>query len=179
MSSAGFVKAAGLLLVAFAIGGPAAADAPRSDSAAQGPQTQPAICGSASTQSEMNACFGEAARRSQAVLDALLKELAESLDPDQIEGLRNVQKSWAAYRESQCRWQAAFFEGGSILPTIHATCIDTLTVARISELAINLCEGNGMTGECDASRRYTARVAAQPNSSLRPTGAPPATSSTN
>ena len=87
-------------------------------------------------------------------LDNLLLELGKALEPSESEALRSVQAEWVGYRDSHCEWQAGFFADGSIRPTIYETCIDELTWDRIDELKLDLCEGWGMTGECEASSVY-------------------------
>jgi uncharacterized protein YecT (DUF1311 family) len=88
------------------------------------------------------------------LLDGLLKELAAKLDAPNKERLEEVQSQWVKYRDAHCHWQAAFFEGGSVQPTMYSTCISALTWNRIKELKLDLCEGAGMTGPCEASKRY-------------------------
>src|SRR5262245_50521661 len=111
-------------------------------------------CSSMSSQTDMNLCFANQAKNAQQRLDALLAELGAALNPRQREQLAAVQAGLVAYRKADCDWQAAFFEGGSIQPMIYSACISVLTRVRIDELKISLCEGRGMTGECEASRRY-------------------------
>jgi len=65
-----------------------------------------------------------------------------------------AQKKWQAYRAAQCEFEAPRDEIATIMPTIWANCMATAAWNRIDELKFNLCEGRGMTGECEASRRY-------------------------
>ncbi len=106
------------------------------------------------TQSAMNECSYKWAQQDQVKLDALLKELGAVLEKSELARLVSVQKAWVGYREAHCAWQASFFEGGSIQPSQRSACLSLLTWNRIDELKVNLCEGNGLTGECVASRRY-------------------------
>ena len=116
-------------------------------------------CGDAVDQRSMNECFCAKARSSQALLDELLKELNGALESGPRERMDAVQRTWVAYRDGQCAWEASLGEGGSIQPTIRCGCLDTLTWSRIAELKIFLCEGFGMTGDCEASNRYAAPAA--------------------
>jgi uncharacterized protein YecT (DUF1311 family) len=111
-------------------------------------------CGDSATQAEMNQCFARESRQDIQLLDALLKKLSDKFDAPAKERLGEVQSQWIKYRDAHCKWQAAFFEGGSVQPMIYSTCISALTWNRIEELKLNLCEGTGMTGPCEASRRY-------------------------
>lgn len=56
--------------------------------------------------------------------------------------------------EEHCQWQANFFEGGSVQPMWHAICLTQQYRDRIEALRLNLCMGNGMTGECEESLKY-------------------------
>ena len=122
--------------------------------AAAGPLLGQQDCGALSQQQPMNVCVAERARRSSALLDSLIQDLRGHLNPTEYAQLLNVQHTWAEYRDSHCKWQAHFFEGGSIQPTQYATCVDALTWNRIDELKVDLCEGYGMTGDCRPSARY-------------------------
>jgi uncharacterized protein YecT (DUF1311 family) len=111
-------------------------------------------CGDSTNQTAMNECFAREAKQDQLLLDGLLKELTAKLDAPDKERLEEVQSQWGKYRDAHCRWQAGFFEGGSVQPTMYSTCLSALTWNRIDELKLNLCEGAGMTGPCEASKRY-------------------------
>ena len=103
---------------------------------------------------EMNVCAG---RDSDAVgekLQALLDELWTTLTPQARAELGRIQAQWEALRNRDCTWERGFFEGGSIAPMVYLNCVTTLTQARINHLKIFLCEGHGMTGPCEASRKY-------------------------
>jgi len=76
----------------------------------------------------------------EARLDALLADLDASLGENERAELREVQRRWRAFRDAHCRWQRALHH-----------CTDR---TRIADLRIDLCEGQGMTAECEASLRY-------------------------
>ena len=124
--------------------------------AADTPATPSPDCGDMATQTDMNICFANEAKHTRQLLDALIQELNANLDPQQRKELASVQAIWVKYRRVHCDWQAAFFDGGSVQPTMRSACDQALTRERIDELKTDLCEGAGMTGECDASRRYDA-----------------------
>jgi uncharacterized protein YecT (DUF1311 family) len=111
-------------------------------------------CDTIEQQQPMNWCNALQAKRSMALLDTLVDELEKRLTPPHASDLQAVEAQWQMYRDAHCRWQAAFFTGGSIQPAVLATCYDEVTWNRIDELKLDLCEGQGMTGDCDASRRY-------------------------
>jgi hypothetical protein len=63
------------------------------------------------------------------------------------------------YRDAQCAWESAAFQGGSIQPLVLATCFRRLTEERIAILKHQLCEGGG---DCDAARKYDPPGQASP-----------------
>jgi uncharacterized protein YecT (DUF1311 family) len=102
----------------------------------------------------MNACAAKRADDAQKRLAALLVELKSALQPRVRKGLEDVQARWAELRELDCNWERSMFEGGSVASQVYATCIATQTEQRIERLKLFLCEGAGMTGPCEASRKY-------------------------
>ena len=112
-------------------------------------------CGALTAQSEMNACFAREATRVTALLDALLTQIRPSLHEAERQGLEEAQRHWVRYRDAHCSWVASGAEGGSIQPTVRATCLANVTWDRIGELKLTLCEGGAaLGGPCAASRRY-------------------------
>jgi uncharacterized protein YecT (DUF1311 family) len=113
-----------------------------------------ADCGGIMKQRDMNDCTAREAKRVQALLDTLVQELKKTIGRTASEELTGTQATWVTYRDTHCRWQAKFFEGGSIQPTVYSECLIGLTWSRIDDLKFDLCEGWGMTGPCAASRRF-------------------------
>ena len=111
-------------------------------------------CGDLTSQSAMNDCFILQARKTEGILEALLKELDSALDRAEVRALGDAQERWLAYRRAHCDWDAPVVGGGSIQPMWWANCMASLTWNRIETLKFHLCEGRGMTGECAASKRY-------------------------
>jgi uncharacterized protein YecT (DUF1311 family) len=109
-------------------------------------------CRHSSTQAELTDCSAREAKQAQDLLDKLLQDLQKSLRPAQRQRLHPVQTTWLCYREAHCEWQAQFFEGGSIQPSIYSGCLADLTWSRIDELKTLLCDGWG--APCPASQRY-------------------------
>ncbi len=118
------------------------------------PESGRSICSSELTQMEINNCWQAQLEASDQRLTALLGDLEQILTTAEVAQLRSIQRLWLDYRRRHCQWQADFFTGGSIRPMVYASCADGLTWERITALKFNLCEGQGMTGACEASRRY-------------------------
>ncbi len=111
-------------------------------------------CDTVSTQTAMNICADRSAVRANQRLRSLLAELRAGLDSTRFAQLRRVQAQWAVYRAAHCQWEGDSFAGGSVTPMAVSRCFEAVTEARIQELKIHLCEGEGMTGECPASHRF-------------------------
>ncbi len=107
-----------------------------------------------STQLEMNVCAGREADAASAKLSALVKELERKLDAPARDELQKIQAQWQELRSRDCNWERSMFAGGSLAPLVHAVCATARTNERIQRLKILLCEGAGMTGPCEASRKY-------------------------
>src|ERR1051325_641904 len=110
------------------------------------------------SQTDMNICSAKAAEGEQTRLDRLLADLRKRFMTEKSEQqwktLEVNQKDWEQWVRNDCQWEAALFKGGSIQPMIHSLCLATATANRVDRLRIFLCEGQGMTGECSASRAY-------------------------
>jgi len=111
------------------------------------------------TQLEINTCAGQEAEAAKKRLAALLAELDTVLTPPARTSLATVQTRWVAFRDLDCKWEQAAFEGGSVAPAVYASCVTSQTEQRIQRLSIFLCEGAGMTGPCEASERYLSSEA--------------------
>jgi uncharacterized protein YecT (DUF1311 family) len=105
-------------------------------------------------QLEMNACAGLKADAANRRLAALVAELDGVLPPGLRQGLASIQKQWLALRDLDCKWEQSAFEGGSVAPLVYASCVASQTEQRIDRLKVFLCEGRGVTGPCEASRKY-------------------------
>lgn len=112
-------------------------------------------CDSVMQQQPANVCNGKTASVSDARLHLLLQELDKALPPSQLQRLHEGQTHWAQYRDEQCALEHSVAEGGTLAPSLGARCAVRLTEARIEELKLFLCPGEGLTGSpCAAARRY-------------------------
>lgn len=135
-------------------GAPALADFPDQSPVTAQHESGLTPCSPDLTQMAINECWQAQMEASDQRLTALLGNLEQVLTTAEVAQLRSVQRLWLDYRRRHCQWQADFFTGGSIRPIVYASCADSLTWERITALKVNLCEGQGMTGGCEASRRY-------------------------
>jgi uncharacterized protein YecT (DUF1311 family) len=112
-------------------------------------------CDNAMTQYVMTMCAIQRSQEKYAQLTALLEDLRVHLgDTQMYTDLMAVEEEWEAAAEDHCRWNANFFKGGSIQPMWYAGCMAAQYSMRIDMLRWSLCQGNGMTGECEEALRY-------------------------
>jgi hypothetical protein len=76
------------------------------------------------------------------------------MDTEQYERLLDIQSEWEIVTGKHCQWEADFFTDGSIRSMWLAGCLARHYHQRIDALRLNLCEGIGMTGECDEALKY-------------------------
>lgn len=95
-------------------------------------------CGENATQPEANACARREYQKADAemnkVYGRLMTELAE-YNGTQQEKLRRAQLLWLQYRDANCESEASIYEGGSIRPAVHNTCLASVTQERTRRLA--------------------------------------------
>ncbi len=92
-------------------------------------------CAKATTQTDLNICSGQARAAADEALNAaygaLVREpsLAERLDR-----LRAAERAWVAFRDAQCAFEGAAYDGGSMQPMVVNGCAEALTKRRTAEL---------------------------------------------
>ena len=91
-------------------------------------------CDDAQSQSEMNICADKRFKAADAVLNRVYNQLASKLDTDARARLKAAEVSWLKYRDDNCEYEAAPFEGGSMQPLIRSSCYERMTKARTEEL---------------------------------------------
>jgi uncharacterized protein YecT (DUF1311 family) len=108
----------------------------------------------ATTQTEMNLCASQQAYEVAAKLKSLIDELQGHMSATHYTTLLKVETDWEKLIIEHCKWEANFFEGGSIQSVWYPGCLSQQYFYRIESLRLNLCEGNGITGECVESLKY-------------------------
>jgi uncharacterized protein YecT (DUF1311 family) len=93
-------------------------------------------CGAQQNQTEMNACFERDLQRADDRLNAAYARRIEGMrdDPDGVKLLRAAERSWVDFREKNCIFQAHGEEGGSVYPTIVATCRIKMSAERTKDI---------------------------------------------
>jgi uncharacterized protein YecT (DUF1311 family) len=88
----------------------------------------------AQTQAEMNQTAAQGYYKADAELNKVYKVLMSKLDEKGKALLIKVENDWIKYRDSHCKFEASFYEGGSMQPMIYSSCLESETINRIKEL---------------------------------------------
>ncbi len=92
-------------------------------------------CNDSPNQLEMNTCTAQAFKREDALLNQVYAAYRAKLEPDRRAALTVAQKSWLAFRDTECKFEEDNYAGGSIQPAIWSTCLAGLTQERRKALA--------------------------------------------
>ena len=115
----------------------------------------PTCLDSAKTQWELTVCAGESFKATQRRLEVLLREVRDSLPLPQRAQLDSAQTAWGIYAATECRMEAAAYEGGSMYSMQTTLCRGSLAARRIAELAPILCGFYAPDQTCPEAERYT------------------------
>lgn len=97
-------------------------------------------CKNPETQLAMNTCAAKDFEREDARLNKNYRELQAKLEADRRTGLREVQVAWLKFRDLQCDFQAAQYEGGTMQPLVRSACLTDMTKQRNKDLKYLLDE---------------------------------------
>jgi uncharacterized protein YecT (DUF1311 family) len=86
------------------------------------------------TQAEMNQTAAQGYYKADAELNKVYKMLMSKLDENGKSLLIKAENDWIKYRDSHCKFEASFYEGGSMQPMIYSSCLESETINRIKEL---------------------------------------------
>ena len=93
-------------------------------------------CANATDQRSMDECASNSFKAANVELNAVYKEIIQRLK-DNANGktlLVTAQRSWLAFRDSECKFTASGVSGGSVYPMIYAYCLAGLTTTRTKDL---------------------------------------------
>ncbi|MFE4106389.1 lysozyme inhibitor LprI family protein [Almyronema epifaneia] len=91
-------------------------------------------CESPQTQTEMNQCAKAWFDQEDAKLNRVYNQLKPSLKANQQAQLTEAELAWIEFRDTNCDFEAAQYEGGSLQPTIYYSCLAQVTADRTAEL---------------------------------------------
>ncbi|MGE0210071.1 MAG: lysozyme inhibitor LprI family protein [Parvibaculaceae bacterium] len=105
-------------------------------------------CANASSQAELDACYGKVYEASDKELNALYKQIEGRLktDPDATKLLVASQKAWISFRDAECAFSTSKSAEGSVYPMLQAICLMGLTEKRIADFKVYLsCQEGDMS----------------------------------
>lgn len=92
-------------------------------------------CDNATTQIDMNICADKDYQTADRKLNDVYRKVMTALgDAGYRAKLKTAEKAWIQYRDTECTFEAAQNEGGSIYPMEYSSCVTRLTGARTKEL---------------------------------------------
>ena len=94
-------------------------------------------CKNATVQMELNACAERDFEAADKKLNAVYRKLLDGAEAKEKEMLKTAERNWIAYRDSECAYETAGSEGGSIQPMEYSECLTQKTEAHIKELQSN------------------------------------------
>ncbi|MGQ0762251.1 MAG: lysozyme inhibitor LprI family protein [Acidobacteriota bacterium] len=97
-------------------------------------------CAEAQTQLEMNMCWGNQYKAADTQLNAVYREFASKLSPEETAQLKAAQLAWLKFRDANCEFVADIYKGGTIRPMMAGMCLAHVTSARTSELKAQMKE---------------------------------------
>lgn len=93
-----------------------------------------ANCKDTQTQFDINRCAAEAFHKADKDLNKIYQKALKkqrAVDASKIENFKNIQRAWIKYRDLQCGYASAVYEGGSMAPAVQSGCMEELTKQRI------------------------------------------------
>lgn len=86
------------------------------------------------TTMEMKQCASRDLNREDARLNKSYRDLLAKLEPARREKLREVQRVWLTFRDLNCEFQSAEYEGGTIYTLVQMGCVIEMTKQRNKDL---------------------------------------------
>ena len=91
-------------------------------------------CAHAMAQQDMNICAEKDFQKADGELNRAYKAAVAGLDGDSQTLLRAAQRDWIKFRDSECIYENAPNQGGSIYPMVYSGCLTELTKARTKQI---------------------------------------------
>lgn len=105
-------------------------------------------CTDAEDQATMNQCAAKDLQAADAKLNSLYHDIRQRIgdDVDTRHLLRDAERAWVVFRDSECTFAASGVTGGSIYPMIYDGCLTELTQQRIEQFQGYLSAEEGDMG---------------------------------
>lgn len=91
-------------------------------------------CKNPQSQLAMNTCAAKDYEREDARLNQNYRELVAKLDAERKSQLKEVQLAWIKFRDLQCEYDSAQYQGGTIYSLVHSSCLLQMTKQRNKDL---------------------------------------------
>jgi uncharacterized protein YecT (DUF1311 family) len=95
---------------------------------------KPEPCADATSQADMNNCWGNEYKKADAQLNQTYQQLAALLEEEDKAELKAAENAWIKYRDANCDFVADQYRGGTMRGMILAICLADVTGNRTTEL---------------------------------------------
>ena len=94
----------------------------------------PSACGAEQSQPALNDCAWRRYQAADAELNRVYRVVLAADTGAVAAALRAAQRAWVRFRDAQCAYVAARYDGGSMQPMQQGACLEEVTRARIGQL---------------------------------------------
>ena len=101
-----------------------------------------AVCNTNMNQTDLNICSMNEYKKADQELNKVYAAYTAKLNNARKNQVKAVQLNWIKYKESDCKYEASAYKGGSIQPLIQNSCLTKKTKLRTQELQAYLAEEN-------------------------------------
>lgn len=109
-------------------------------------------CGDLTTQYDMNQCALKEYQIADRELNRLYNAYRARLNDSQKREIRDIQRTWAKFRDLSCEFESSSVQGGSAYPFVFQSCLTLMTHERIVQLeSLANCEEGDLA--CPAPKR--------------------------
>jgi uncharacterized protein YecT (DUF1311 family) len=101
---------------------------------AQHMNAKDAPCQGPSTTADESLCFDMALKKADIELNKYYQRVEALETGRDLVNLRDAQRHWIQFRDSNCKAEYDLYEGGSAGPTVKSACLEAMTRRRTEEL---------------------------------------------
>lgn len=103
-------------------------------------------CDDPQNTNESRFCASQEFEAADKRLNKAYRALTKRLEAEPLEILKQSQRAWIGFRDSECEFQAYWTKGGTASPGVGTQCMAVVTKARVKQLEAYLnCEEGDMT----------------------------------
>lgn len=101
-----------------------------------------AVCDTGLNQTDLNICTANEYKKEDQKLNKVYNAYIVKLDKNRKSKVKTVQINWIKYKDSDCKYQASAYQGGSMQSFVLNSCLTKKTKLRTQELQAYLEETN-------------------------------------